>query len=188
MVERRDLLARYVDDASVGGARPRVLAIACGHLREAALSRALGAGRVASFVALDQDPESLAVVDASYGALGVTTVRESVGGLLKGRVAFDAQDLVYAAGLYDYLDERTGAALTARLASMLGEGGCLLVANFTPHHEGRAYMAGFMDWELVQRDEAGLRALATGLDELRFAVRTFSDAAGNIAYLEVRRR
>ena len=186
VVARRDLLRALIDRAAERSARPNILAVACGHLREAAASVAVREGRASGIIALDQDAESLAVVERVHARDGVRTLRESVGGLLKGRVTFADLDLAYAAGLYDYLDDRTAAALTGKLFAMLRPGGSLVVANFTPGHQARGYMTTFMDWRLICRDEAALDALALALPPAAVAgKRTFTDSAGNIAYLEL---
>ncbi len=189
VVARRNLLSCAIDRAAENRRRPNVLAVASGHLREAVGSNSLAAGGLGSFLALDQDAESLSVVERDYGSLGVRAVRESVGALLKRRVVFSELDLVYAAGLFDYLDDRTARALVEILFSTLLPGGRLLVANFTPRHQARAYMAWFMDWRLICRDEVGLASLTTGIATSDIAeTQLFTDAPGNIAYLELVRR
>src|SRR5581483_10895469 len=52
---RRDILAERLDAIAEQIERSRVLAIACGHLREAQKARAVAAGHIGEFVALDQD-------------------------------------------------------------------------------------------------------------------------------------
>jgi len=98
-------------------------------------------------------------------------------------------DVIYSAGLYDYLDASLATALTRALFSTLNSRGRLLVANFAPEVTDAGYMEAIMDWWLVYRDEAALRSLTTGIptDEVSSA-RTWRDATGNIVYLEVRRR
>lgn len=189
VVTRRNLLSCYIDRAAEGNRQPNVLAVAAGHLREAEESAALAQGAVGSLTALDQDADSVAVVERDYATLGVRAVRESVGALLKRRVTFSDLDLAYAAGLFDYLDDKTARALVEILFSQLRPGGRLLIANFTPGHQARGYMAWFMDWQLICRDEAALAALMSGLAPSEVAETIlFSDAPGNIAYLELVRR
>ena len=66
---RRDSLAAMVDDVARQRHLPRVLSIACGHLREAQISQAVRDGRVGEYVAFDQDPLSLALEDREHGRL-----------------------------------------------------------------------------------------------------------------------
>src|SRR5262245_23074462 len=63
---RRDLLASMVDEVAAQRHLPRVLSIACGHLREAQISQAVRDGRVGEYVAFDQDPLSLALVNREH--------------------------------------------------------------------------------------------------------------------------
>ncbi len=185
---RRGLLAEAIDQAAAEAEAATVVAVACGHLREATCSPAVTDGRLRRLIAIDQDVESLAVVARSLRGTSIEPVRESVGGLLKGRSTFDGVDLAYAAGLLDYLDDTFASLLIERLFRALRSGGRLLVANFVPGHHGRAYMACFMDWRLNLRHEQALAALAVRLDGRAIGdLRTFTDRESNVAYLEVTR-
>ena len=61
--ERRDILAKTVDETARRVANAEVLAIACGHLREAELSEALAERKLKRWVGLDQDPMSVGIVN-----------------------------------------------------------------------------------------------------------------------------
>src|SRR5262249_214248 len=127
---RRDLLADVIDEVTGKVPAPHVLSIACGHVREAGLSRAVRQGRLGRFVALDQDRESLAVVERTLSPFGVEAVHGSVRGILDGSVALPGFDLIYTAGLYDYVSQPVATRLTEILFGWLNPGGRLLVANF----------------------------------------------------------
>ena len=122
---RGRILAKVIDETAERRRSPRILSIACGHLREGVHSEALMSGYVKEFVALDQDVDSLAHVERAYAGTGVRTVRGSVKGLLGGKIRFEGFDLVYAAGLYDYLSERVATRFTRTMYDMLAPaGGC----------------------------------------------------------------
>ena len=87
------------------GRSPHVLSVACGHLREAGESTAFRRNAFGRLVALDQDPRSLEVVRASLPGSGVETLCGSIKLLLAGAFADQRFDHVYAAGLFDYLDD-----------------------------------------------------------------------------------
>ena len=185
---RRDLIAAAIDEIAGVVERPRILSIACGHLREAAKSRALREGRVGEFVALDHDTDSLAVVERDYGELGVSTICNSVRGLVTGKVQFSKLDFVYAAGLYDYLGLPVATSVTRAMLDMLRPGGRLLVANFAPNLRDIGYMETFMAWNLIYRDEREMAAIASGLPQDQIArQRLFRDQHDNVVYLEVTR-
>jgi len=193
---RRDLLAAIVDDVASQRHKPRVLSIACGHLREAQISQAVRDGRVGEYVAFDQDPLSLAVVDRQhrYGDEGrrygcVKTIEGSVRSLLARRIQFSGFDFVYAAGLYDYLSEPVATKLTSLMFSMLAPGGRLLVANFAPEWECIGYLEAFMDWHLIYRNEAEIVELARAIpDQEVSSLSTFRDPYQNLVFLEVHKR
>ena len=183
---RRIALARAVDEAAARVTRPRILSMACGHLREAQISNAVAVGAVGDYFAVDQDKESLGLIDRELGAWGVTTTCESVRGLVTGRVNLDNLDLAYAAGLYDYLGLPVATAVTRSMLNMMNPGGRVLVANFAPSLPDIGYMETFMAWNLIYRDEQAMQEIAAGLprDEVA-STRVFREADGNIVYLEV---
>ncbi len=61
-------------------------------------------------------------------------------------------DLVYCAGLYDYLSDRMCRSVTNYLYGRVKPGGKLVVSNFCPKNSLRYFMAVVMDWELIYRD------------------------------------
>lgn len=130
-----------------------------GHLREAQDSTALPDGSVSRFLAFDQDPESMARVRRDYGKYGAVPARKHIREIIvDGRLPEDL-DLVYAAGLYDYLTDRTAIPLTRALIASLEPGGMFLAANIVPSSHDTAFMEAVMDWPLVNRDEQDMRRL-----------------------------
>ena len=185
---RRRLLAGVIDQVvDLGGAS--ILAIAAGHLREVGLSAAGQAGDLKEFVAFDQDEASLAVVARDYAHLGVRTVPGSVRHILAGKTNLGQYDFVYAAGLFDYLAAPVAAALTRRMFEMTRPGGLMLIPNFLTGIEDSGYMEAIMDWHLIYRNHADMRALAAALPAGDVAdCRIFDDSEGAITYLMVSKR
>lgn len=185
---RRDLLAQWIDGHADRVSDANILALACGHLREAHLSRAVRERRVGEYLALDQDPLSLSVVDKELGPYGIRRVPGSVKALLKGTLAFSGLDFIYAAGLYDYLSQPIAIQLTQILFSMLKPGGHLLLANYAdPPQDSdfKAYMEAFMDWWLIYREEADVEEWLQAIPKRQLGGhRVFIDATSNIIYLE----
>jgi hypothetical protein len=185
---RRAVLASEID--AVAATRPgaRVLAVASGHLREIEWSRAARAEAV-EITALDQDRDSLACIDRDYRGYRARTLPATIGDLLRRTVRLADLDLVYAAGLYDYLDADLGRVLTAALFQMLAPGGRLLIANFTPATHDAAFMETFMDWRLVYRTPEEVFALASAIPAAAIAtLDQFCDANRHVAYMRVVRR
>ena len=108
VVIRRDLIAELIGRVAADVEKPMILSLGCGHLREAKGARLphTGWGR---FYALDQDGKSLAVVEREQGCHGVSAVHSSVGPLLRSQTQFAGLHLVYAAGLFDYLNQAIAA-------------------------------------------------------------------------------
>lgn len=185
---RRQMLATAIDAAAARIERPRVLAVACGHLREGRLSDAVQHRKLGELIALDQDARSLDVVHREFGALGIRTELGRVRDLIVGRHNADltAFDLAYAAGLYDYLRDDAARRLTQTLFRMLNPGGTLLVANFLPGIRDRGYMESFMNWHLIYRSMQEIEALAEAIPQAEIArTRLFEDPTRNIGFLEI---
>lgn len=151
---RRRLLA-YTIDRICTEKNANIMAVACGHLREAQISDTIKAGKIQSFYALDQDIESLQIVEENYSKYNIHTVLANVAGISKGKVPTKIKnvgfDLIYSAGLYDYLSQPVAENLTKNLAGLLNSKGKILLANFLPMHEDVGFMEGIMDWKLIYR-------------------------------------
>jgi SAM-dependent methyltransferase len=186
--ERRNILAALIDRVTAERPNPRVLSIACGHLREAQQSEAVRAGAVQEIVAVDQDERSLELVRHEQAANRVSTVRASIRRVLVDPTVYGTFDLVYAAGLYDYLEDAVAARLTSCLFSALRPGGTLLVANFAPNLRDIGYMEAIMEWRLIYRDEAEVARFTANLPPALVREQTIArDRHGNVVYLTVRK-
>jgi extracellular factor (EF) 3-hydroxypalmitic acid methyl ester biosynthesis protein len=182
------LLADEIDGLCARNADAEVLSIACGHLREAGHSHAIRGGAFRRAVALDQDRESLAVVQRDYGSLGVETLEGCVKTVIARQRYLGGFDFVYAAGLYDYLNDRFGARLLLAMFEMLKPGGKLWIANFLPDIPDVGFMEALMDWWLIYRTPEQLRMLTARLPVEQMAeVRTFTETENNIVFLEVQK-
>jgi hypothetical protein len=116
-------------------------------------------------------------------------MRATIGDLVRRTVRFAEFDLVYAAGLYDYLEDGLARVLTATLFCALRPGGRLLIANFTPATYDAAFMETFMDWNLVYRTPERVRALAGSIAPHAIAaIDQFSDENQHVTYMRVVRR
>ena len=185
---RLSITAAESERMAAGGNRPHILSIACGHLREAPSLPSLREGRLGRFVALDQDPLSVARVRAECAHLGVEahecSARKFIRGACRGRF-----DFIYALGLYDYLSDDTGRRLLSAALDLLNPGGKVWIANFVEDLWSTAYMEAVMDWWLVYRSEERLTRLAEALDPTKVASqRLFREPAGHVAFLEIVRR
>jgi extracellular factor (EF) 3-hydroxypalmitic acid methyl ester biosynthesis protein len=182
---RRRLLADLIDRTAARGG-DTVFALAAGHLREVELSGAVQNGQITNFVAMDQDTASLAVVARDYTQLGISAVSGSVRHILSGKAKPGTFDLVYAAGLFDYLGAPVATALTCKLFEMTRPGGMLLIPNFKTGARDTGYMESFMDWHLIYRNHDDMRALAAALPAAAVAgFDVFDDDDDTITFLLV---
>jgi SAM-dependent methyltransferase len=180
------LLATEIDAVCARNPQAEILSIACGHLRESQHSRALQSHTFGRFVALDQDEDSLNVVRAATASLGIEAKPLAVKDVIARGKRLGRFDFIYAAGLYDYLNDKIAARLLQSLHGLLKEGGKLWVANFLPEIPDRAFMESFMDWWLIYRTPEDMMRLADALPEGSYTSRrTFVEHEGNIVFLEV---
>lgn len=177
---RRDLLGTEIAK-TVGRTRnARILSVASGHLRELDVARTMVEQRDFEIVALDQDGKSLHEAVNSNAEFNVIPVNKSISHLFKGQDD-TKYDLIYSAGLFDYLPAKTASGLLDRLLGMLTSSGRLIVGNYAPENYGRGYMEGMMSWSLLYRNETELEALLPSKSECR----VYRDEPGNVVYLEV---
>ena len=188
--ERRMILADAIDETAVRVQRPAILSLACGHLREVEWSLAFAQGAIGRFVAADQDSDSLASIGRDYGARFpvIERLELSVRDVLRGGARDLGQfDLIYAAGLYDYLPEPVARSLTERLFAMLGDSGRLLIGNYGEGLFDTAYMEAIMNWPLNWRGPGALEALADGIPAIAASRSVWPDTTGTCWYLDLRR-
>ncbi|MBC3872477.1 hypothetical protein [Undibacterium flavidum] len=179
---RRRLIANTIDSICLD--KPaNILSVACGHLREAEISNAVQSRSIGKFFALDQDIESLKIVESQYGRLGVTPVQCNVAKIIAGKIPEEINDFnfIYSAGLYDYLNEDIAVKLTKKFAKLLNKNGLILLANFLPFHQDAGFMECVMDWDLIYRTADNLKSILSksGLS----LVSCQNDPTDSIAYV-----
>lgn len=94
-------------------------------------------------------------------------------------------DLIYAAGLYDYLPETVATALTGSLYALLRPGGKLFIGNLKICPISTWIMEYVLSWHLQYRTEETMRSLAYPLEPLGAQSRTILDDTGLCVFLEV---
>ena len=93
-------------------------------------------------------------------------------------------DLVWCAGLFDYLDERSAEVLLRKMWKAVGPGGRLVVGNFASSHQTRPWIEWCGDWFLRHRDESDLFSIAreAGMPEAAVSIET--DQWGAISFID----
>lgn len=176
LCKRMKLIASYIDDFSSNVPGARILSVASGHCREASYSSALKSRKLRRFVALDHDLNSLATMQRDYSGLGLESLQLNVKDLITGKHALGEYDLIYSAGLYDYLGTRFAQKLTERLYHMLAPGGRLMLINIASSYDEIGYLESYMNWEMIGRDKIDTIGLADSVQSNENAVIQIKDS------------
>ncbi len=170
MVEKLATRVSTADDSEV-----EILSIACGPATEIEEFAAAYAGhKRVHFTLMDQDDRALAyasrrlskVFAPSGKPLDATYLYVAVRQLLKDPEVLGSippQDMIYTAGLFDYLSQRFATGLCERLYSILKPGGLLVVGNMKAPTDSRWMGSYLLDWDLLYRTEEQLLDLVAGL-------------------------
>lgn len=167
---RRQLLCDQLEAISrqklAKGKPIRIMNLACGSNRELFdFLHRCDATELIEATCVDADPHALEYTDqqvnvfphqATIRLMNDNVVRWAVGGM---RHQYGPQDIIYSAGLTDYLDRRLFQALIARCYQHLKPGGVLIIGNFTPLNRNRVFMDRILHWKLIYREAADLEEL-----------------------------
>jgi extracellular factor (EF) 3-hydroxypalmitic acid methyl ester biosynthesis protein len=187
---RRDLIAATIDDVAGDVASPDIFSIACGHLRETQLSNAVQDGRIRRFYGLDHDAETIGYGVDALAPLGVQLLHGNALHLLKGQFKdLGHFDLIYASGLFDYLNHNLARRLAEVMFGMLKPGGRMLIINAIPGMRDTGYMESFMGWSLIYRELDELVDIASCIPRDEVAEQdVFLEDNQNFAFLQLRKQ
>jgi extracellular factor (EF) 3-hydroxypalmitic acid methyl ester biosynthesis protein len=162
----KNLLSGLCEKRRRRGLATRILNLACGTNRELFdfLAECPCSDRIV-FTGVDGDPNALDYTNKhvntfSHGA-SVRLLSDNVVRWAAGRdaCAVGTQDVIYTAGLMDYLSDRVFTALVRRSFQHLSPGGTLIVGNFGCNNSNKAFMDEILQWRLIHRSEADLLKL-----------------------------
>lgn len=153
------------------GRRARIMNLGCGPGREVQeFMREQPVSAEADFTLIDFDEGALGhartqlrEVAARHGRrTGLETRKGSVQQLLRSalqrRAAPDEKfDLIYCAGLFDYLSDATCKALVHLFAGSLEPGGLVVAANMNDSKPFRHFIESILDWHLLYRDTSRMK-------------------------------
>jgi extracellular factor (EF) 3-hydroxypalmitic acid methyl ester biosynthesis protein len=203
----REVVMRHAVRAAIeskGEGPVRVLALAAGPAIELrrALEETSTLSRPVELILLDQDLSAhetahrhltRILLEQHRGALPatVTCLHFSVRQLLRPQTPHDLHvvhetlanlDLVYAAGLFDYLPEPVARSLAALLHGRLKPGGRLLLGNLVAAPDTTWVMDYVWLWPLIYRTDETMLRLAEGLPGVASITR---DETGSCIFLDV---
>ena len=96
-------------------------------------------------------------------------------------------DLVWSAGLFDYLMDRSFVFLLKSLLAVTRPGGELVIGNFSDFNPSRDYMELLGDWSLIHRTEKQLFDLAREAGAPASAITVQWEPEGVNLFLHIRR-
>ena len=157
-----------------------IVSIAAGYMRE--LEWLDATSPAARFYGFDHDAATIGQLSKMHAGR-VQAKQLGIRRILTRTDTLPAADLMYAAGLFEHLDDRTATLLIHRLRTRLRPGGALIVTNLTARNEEIGYMEAVMDWWMVYRDAAALRRLLPNGEN--GGVRTHTLVDGRVVCLEI---
>ncbi len=119
----------------------------------------------------------------------ITYIQKSVNQVIKeaskGEVSGEKYDLVYCAGLFDYLSQKVCSRLVSLFHSMISDEGEVLVTNVSSDNPVSKWMEYVMDWNLIYRTDEQMLNLTDGITT-PVESKIFRDTTGVNVFLEVK--
>ncbi len=189
-----DMLNEAAARAAAEDKQVRILNVGCGPVQELQLflSKNKEAHRF-SFDLLDFNAETLAYARRQIEAITtkqeappkvdyiLKTVQELLRQAIELPEAAKTYDIIYCAGLFDYLSDRVCSKLVRLFYQWCEPGGRVIVTNVHASNPVKGLMEHIMEWHLVLRDEADMTRLAPDLGPLKI----YTDETGINVFLEI---
>jgi extracellular factor (EF) 3-hydroxypalmitic acid methyl ester biosynthesis protein len=202
VVQRQECLHAEIGRAKQGSGRARIVSLASGPALEltTAIERGALTGPV-DLVLVDQDEEALAYAHSQLSQLlhecnvdiHLSCLQVSVKQLLSSkpdgrllRLELAEADLIYCAGLFDYLPEPVAARLTSVLYGLLKPRGRLYLGNLSEAPDTTWTMDYVLGWHLIYRTDADMLRLGASLLPHPAELSVETDRSGHAIFLSVR--
>jgi extracellular factor (EF) 3-hydroxypalmitic acid methyl ester biosynthesis protein len=168
------MLREEIGRVAATGRRCRVLNLGCGPAKEVQqLMREDDIADLADFTLLDFNDETIAYSRAELEEVrlragrstGINLIQRSVNQILKqastGDVDMDweSYDVVYCAGLFDYLSQRVCARMVDIFYKLTRNDGMLIVTNVADTNPNKAWMEYVLEWNLIYRGDREMMGL-----------------------------
>lgn len=101
-----------------------------------------------------------------------------------GEDEFTGYDIVYCAGLFDYLSQRVCKRLVELFCTMVKPGGMVIVTNVSDTNPSKAWMEYLVEWNLIYRGRAEMEDLVPDSFPVR-EIRITEDVTGVNLFLEI---
>jgi len=186
--DRCETLGHYIYQLLKRQQFSAISCVACGHVRELECLNPDLLERI-QYWGMDQDAETIRACKAQHGSPNFHFETGAVSDVLQGRLRLPASDLVYASGLFDYLESRVARLLLRRMYASLNAGGVMVIPNLSPVNDEIGYMEAVMDWWMQYRDATAMAQLAADsfahAPDCKFEV--FSTFDNRVVWLQVTR-
>ncbi|MEN8678975.1 MAG: class I SAM-dependent methyltransferase [Akkermansiaceae bacterium] len=193
----KNILAEAAEKS--GDRKARILNLGCGPAHE--IQSFIKTSELSSrceFSLLDFNDETLRFTGEALNNLKnqhgrdteIHLIKRSVHQLLKqantgdAELDWDGYDLVYCAGLFDYLSQRVCRRLTDVFFKMVRPGGKVVVTNVSSTNPSIGWMEYLLEWNLVYRNDDEMKDLVPDSVDSR-ASRLLADTTGVNLFLEV---
>jgi extracellular factor (EF) 3-hydroxypalmitic acid methyl ester biosynthesis protein len=195
------MLIQETERVSRSGRRIKILNLGCGPAME--IQKFLSTSPLASqadFTLLDFNDETVAytkglledLVQQFSRRTSIRVLKKSVAQLLKEQAKpvppfrFGEYDLVYCAGLFDYLADPICAKLVEVFYQMLAPRGLVTVTNVDVSNPAQGWMEYMVDWHLVYRNSNDMLGIMppTAPED---AINVFAEPSGVNIFAEVRK-
>jgi len=198
---RIDTLVRYLETESLRFAhakkRMKIFNLGCGPAAE--IQRFLARSNLSQqcdFTLLDFNDETAEfaqrtltqIRDQNKRRTGIDVIKKSVTQLIKNSAQFEhgSYDLVYCAGLFDYLSDNVSTRLLEIFYELVAPGGLVLVSNVDACNPSRGWMECVVDWHLVYRNAAQMHDLVPkAIDQDQ--VKVFAEPSSVNIFAEIRK-
>jgi extracellular factor (EF) 3-hydroxypalmitic acid methyl ester biosynthesis protein len=181
------------------GGPMRIFDLGCGPAGEIQQFMARDAiSNYANFTLLDFNDETLAYADQALNdvkkrferSTKIELIKKSVHQVLKEEAKLrgdqSGYDLIYCAGIFDYLSDRICKRLMNIFYAMLEPGGFLIGTNVDVSNPSRNGMEYLLEWHLIYRSKEQLRSLIPD-DAPAGNVQIRSDETGVNHFIEIRK-
>lgn len=160
--QRIDLLSEKVKMLAASKSKLTIMSFAAGHAREIETLPNATRSQIASFTAIDIDPESLQCASKSASNIKFVPIRKNV---IKDEEidALPKADLVYSLGLFDYLSEEYALKVLEKMWRRTGVRGQCIVANLAPDAGNLGYCEAIMDWWMVTRNAGEMNSISNNI-------------------------
>ncbi|MEZ4226389.1 MAG: hypothetical protein R3B13_35920 [Polyangiaceae bacterium] len=196
-INRLEYLGERISEATrQREGRIRIASIGCGPAQEISklLREQPELGPRLEVALIDQERRAIGYCERSLGPIAAQTgakvqfIEESVRRLLTAKKlsqTLGPRELIYSAGLFDYLNARSVSALLSALYEALVDGGSLYVGNVAAHNPTRHFMEYCLDWFLIHRSPEDLIEFASALTPTPNSMDVESEPLGVNLFLHV---